>query len=447
MYLAGFDGNWLANPFWTSRFMLAHADELRLARASVLAECWIDTHLGADVAPVADADAGIIASDHAPEQNGAGRINQRFPNSTNYQESIPERNYRLSNFSQTRREHFQELRAYLGLSAFGLADFRKLAHSLVDLATQTDKGLVLAAHALETLRQRHIILPTLAVIERVCAEAVTRVNRRIYRALLEPLQPHHKRGLDNLLNVAPDTNITWLMWLRQSPLKPNSRHMREHIERLNILQSLALPDGTGRQIHQNRLLKMAREGAQMQPYDLAKFEDERRYATLVALAIEGMATVIDELIDLHDRIMVKVFSAAKNKHQEQFQKQGKAINDKVLLYSKVGRALVAAKESGADPYAAIEAVIPWAAFAQSVTDAAELAQPATFDHLHLVGDHHSMLRRYTPELLDVFRLNAAPAAQAVLDAIEIVRCRRRAACPLRAMLAWPGQGTRYSTAL
>lgn len=93
----------------------------------------------------------------------------------------------------------------------------------------------------------------------------------------------------------------------------------------------------------------------------------------------------------------------------------------MLLYSKVGRVLVAAKESGADPYAAIEAVIPWTAFAQSVTDAAQLAQPTTFDHLHLVADHHSMPRRYTPELLDVLRLNATPAAQTVLDAIDILR--------------------------
>lgn len=54
---------------------------------------------------------------------------------------------------QTRREHFQELRVYLSLSAFGLPDFRKLAQSLADLAMQTDKGLVLAAQALETLRQ------------------------------------------------------------------------------------------------------------------------------------------------------------------------------------------------------------------------------------------------------------------------------------------------------
>jgi hypothetical protein len=304
---------------------------------------------------------------------------------------------------------------------FGLSDFCKLVHSLSDLAMQTDKAVVLAAHSLDTLRHKRIILPGLAVIERACAEAVTRANRRIYRALIEPLERHHKRSLDNLLNVAPDMSITWLVSLRQSPLKPNSRYTREHIERLKVFQSLALPDGLGRQIHQNRLLKMAREGAQMTPRDLAKFEDERRYATLAALAIEGMATVTDELVDLHDRIMVKLFSAAKNKHQQDFQKQGKAINDKVRLYSKIGHALVEAKESGRDPYAAIEAILPWSDFAKSITEASQLAQPESFDHLSLVGEQYSTLRRYTPEFLDVLKLKAAPAAQAVLDAIDLLR--------------------------
>ena len=49
----------------------------------------------------------------------------------------------------------------------------------------------------------------------------------------------------------------------------------------------------------------------MTPADLAKFEVQRRYATLVALAIEGMATVTDEIIDLHDRIIGKLFNAAR----------------------------------------------------------------------------------------------------------------------------------------
>jgi TnpA family transposase len=154
-----------------------------------------------------------------------------------------------------RNEHLHELRIYLGLSVFGLPDFRKLVHSLSDLAMQTDKAIILAAHSLEMLRQKRIILPALTVIERACAEAVTRANRRIYRTLIEPLEQHHRRSLDNLLNVAPGMNITWLVWLRQSPLKPNSRHMREHIERLKVFRSLALPDGLGRQIQHAGLNK------------------------------------------------------------------------------------------------------------------------------------------------------------------------------------------------
>ena len=41
---------------------------------------------------------------------------------------------------------------------------------LTDLAMQTNKGLLLAEHALETLRQRRVILPALTVVERACAE-------------------------------------------------------------------------------------------------------------------------------------------------------------------------------------------------------------------------------------------------------------------------------------
>jgi hypothetical protein len=159
-----------------------------------------------------------------------------------------------------------------------------------------------------------------------------------------------------------------------------------------------------RQVHQNRLLKIAREGGQMTPADLAKFEPQRRYATLAALAIEGTATVIDEIIDLHDRILGKLFNAARNKHQQQFQASGKAINDKLKLYGRIGQALLEAKLSGADPFAAVEAVMPWDAFAESVTEAQKLAQPGDFDFLHRVGESYATLRRYAPAFLDVLKL-------------------------------------------
>ncbi|HAV6218966.1 TPA: Tn3-like element ISAcsp1 family transposase, partial [Acinetobacter baumannii] len=224
-----------------------------------------------------------------------------------------------------------------------------------------------------------------------------------------------------LLNRKEGSKLTILGWLRQSPAKPNSKYMLEHIERLKCLQAIDLPEDIGKHVHQNRLLKIAREGGQMTPADLARFESQRRYATLVAIVVESMATITDEIIDLHDRIIGKLFAIAKNKHQQQFQSSGKAINDKVRLYGLIGKALLDAKQNGSDPFAAIETVISWDAFAASITEAEKLAQPEDFDFLPRIGESYATLRRYAPELLAILKLRAAPAAKDMLAAVELLR--------------------------
>ncbi|MEZ7186204.1 hypothetical protein QVM19_32370, partial [Pseudomonas aeruginosa] len=75
----------------------------------------------------------------------------------------------------------------------------------------------------------------------------------------------------------------------------------------------------------------------------------------------------------------------------------KAINAKVRLFGRIGQALIEAKQAGRDPFAAIEAVMSWDAFAESVTEAQKLAQPEDFDFLHRIGESYATLRRYAPE--------------------------------------------------
>ncbi|WP_028215621.1 Tn3 family transposase, partial [Paraburkholderia mimosarum] len=322
---------------------------------------------------------------------------------------------------QTRREHIIELQAALQLRLLTVDDYRPAVQALVDLATQTDKGLVLAQALVGYLRQLAILLPGANVIERICAEAVTRATRRIYDVLTASLSDEHRKRLDQLLTRRDDGRMTWLAWLRLPPGKASSRQMLKHIDRLKILQAIELPAGLDRMVHRNRLLKIAREGAQMTPADLARFEKQRRHATLVAIVTEATATVTDEIVDLHDRIIGRLFNAAKRKHQEQFHRSGKAINDKVRLYGKLGRALLDAKENGGDAFKAIESVMSWEAFTKSVNEAEQLAQPEAFDFLHQIGDHYATLRRYVPAFLDILKLRAAPAANDVLDAVDTIR--------------------------
>jgi TnpA family transposase len=121
----------------------------------------------------------------------------------------------------TRREHLLELRAYLGTVPFGLTHFRQMVHTTTELAMQTDKGVVLAAGVLDRLRQQHTIVPALDVVERICAEAITRANKRIYAALSEPLTSAHRQRLDELLLPHKEgSKTTKLAWLRLSPKKP-----------------------------------------------------------------------------------------------------------------------------------------------------------------------------------------------------------------------------------
>ncbi|XAS69268.1 DUF4158 domain-containing protein [Micrococcaceae bacterium Sec5.7] len=311
----------------------------------------------------------------------------------------------------TRREHALELQAALGLRTFTDEISGTLVDSLEEIAAQTTKPVVVATAAVGHLRARGVLLPSVNVLDRVTAEAITRGDRRVYAALTDSLTAQHRRGLDGLLSAAGQDGGTRLGWLRQSPKKPDSKAMREHIERLQRWRDLELPVEVGFAVHQNRLLKLAREGAQMTAGDLAKFEPQRRYATLAALAVESQATVTDEVVDLHDRILGKVFNAAKNRHRNQFHDAGKDINDKARLYGRLGELLVTARETGEDPFDAIDNMIGWEAFIASVNEAQALARPKDFDFLPGIRENFTMLRRYSPQFLDALVLRAAPSAE------------------------------------
>jgi hypothetical protein len=165
--------------------------------------------------------------------------------------------------SETRREHLAELQAWLNLTPFAAADYRRSVRQLAELAQQTDRGIVLAEALVKMLRQQRIIMPAIDVIERVCSEALTQGTRQVFEALTAPLSGCHYRVLDGLLALREDTKNSILIWLRQPPGSPKPKHILIHLERLKTVHELQLPDGLEHVVHQNRLLKIAREGGQM----------------------------------------------------------------------------------------------------------------------------------------------------------------------------------------
>lgn len=324
-------------------------------------------------------------------------------------------------YIDTRQDHLAIIRNALGLDSFAGADYRQCIDFLGTTALRTNSGIVLSTELIEYLRRQRILLPSIDTVERICAQAITKAERTIYALLTNALTDGQKTILDKLLSLRQNEQVGIITWLRQSPSGNNARNVLEHLERLNTIKELNLPDNLDKQVHQNRLLKMAREGAQMSTQHLNDLEPARRYATLVAILLETRSTLIDELVEMHDKIIGNIFARAKNRHAETFQKSGREINDKLRKYVDIGSILLESKITGNDPFAQIEALMGWQEFEQSVSEAKALSQPGPFDSLALIGRHYAVVRRYAPDLFGYLEFRAAPTAVDILTAVDVLK--------------------------
>lgn len=321
---------------------------------------------------------------------------------------------------QTRREYISILQSVYGFRIFTIIDYTVYKGLLQEIALKTDKGFVVAEELVKFLRKNKILLPATGTIERLCSEALINAEKQIYDSLSSSLSNHQKQLLDALLNLQEKSSISQLNWLKQSPQAVNSKFLLMHIKRLKTIKEINLPKDIGKDIHQNRLLKIAREGRQMTPQHLRDFEESRRYATLVAILLETKASIIDEIIEMNDKIIGSLFRYAKNTQTQKMQDSGKSMGEQLGIFFKVGSALLDAKETGEDPFDAVESVISWDALAQSISEAKNLTAKQNFDSLYFISDKYFTIKKYGGEFLKELELRSAPVAEDILKAVGIL---------------------------
>lgn len=325
------------------------------------------------------------------------------------------------NRDSTRWEQISELKLALGLRSFTAKEFDKYLRKLVVLAKQTDKGEVIAEALIKYLRQDNILIPDISVIERIASEAITIGSKEFYIELTKGLSEQKLSELNELLKIKQSTKISYLAWLQQPTNIPKPKHILLHIERLHFIKELNLPDVLGKNVHHNRLIKLAKEGRNMFARDIQKLEQNRRYATILAIILETKASIIDEIVELNDKILSSIFNKAKNNHHAEFHSKSKSINEKLNLYLKVGHALIVARQNNINAFHAIETVISWEEFTNSINDTQQLAKPANFDSLYKLSAYYSWIKRYVPKFLDILDFKASENARELLSALLIVR--------------------------
>ncbi len=321
----------------------------------------------------------------------------------------------------TRWEHIAELKQLFNFKAFTIDLHNQYLNRLLPLAKQTDKGIIIAESFITMLREDLVIIPEVSVIERLCAEAVTIGNQEFYCDLINDLSDAHKLNLETLLKLKPSTKISFLHWLLQPAVIPKPKYMVLHINRLSYIKSLNLPSVLDKNVHHGRLIKLAKEGRNMPASEIQKFETNRRLATVTAVVLETKSSIIDEIIELNDKIFGSIFNKAKNSHINELQNNSKSINEKLNLYLKIGKALINAKQNNENPFQGIEAIISWDEFTQYINDTHQLARPKNFDSLYRINSYYSWIKRYTMEFLEILEFKASKNTLELLQALKVVK--------------------------
>jgi TnpA family transposase len=203
----------------------------------------------------------------------------------------------------TRSEHLREIEKAFGFRHFNVSTYKEITKWLLPIALSTDKGMALVTAVIEEMRVRKIIIPALSTVERLAWEVRRRAQKLVFKQLTDRLTDTQRRQLDGLLVRQLDKQRTDLVWLRQSPGPPTPNNFNKVVERLEFIRSLKLDPQWRQQIHQNRLIDLSRTGAKYTPPHLARLDDLRRYATLVAFLLDTSETLVDQAIDMHDRMM------------------------------------------------------------------------------------------------------------------------------------------------
>jgi TnpA family transposase len=335
--------------------------------------------------------------------------------------------YRAS--EQNRRRHAAELQDRLRLRPFGTRSAAELTGWLLPHAIENDRLAHLAELAAEECRRRRIIVPPSHTLERLCVEVRYRARREVQRRLIDGLSPEQRHRLDVLTQRRAETSQSWLAWLRQMPEATKPVAMLGLIERLGHVRAIDLDPARGHRVHQARLARLCREAHRTTAQHIAEYERQRRHATLVAVTLDLVASLTDHAVDLFDRLIGTMFRKAEGRHARAFQADGRAINEKVRLYARVGAALIAAREAKQDAFDAITAVLPWDRFRETVAEAEALARSDEFDAYQMLGEHYAGVRRWSPAFLATFTFQGVPAAAPLLRAIDMLRSMNNASSP------------------
>lgn len=321
----------------------------------------------------------------------------------------------------TRREHFREAVEHLGLRSCAGADRRDLLDHATSEAMSSDKGSAIIPALLQQLRDRRIVPPAPARIERIAAAGRARARRLTADAMIVGIDAAKMARIERLLISDPSLKRTPIAWLRDFAESPSASNLMAILERLAYVRAFELDPKMTERVSEWRFRQLAREGAAAPAFLLDEYGPRRRRATLVAQLLDLETRLSDAAVGMFVRVMSGLFTKARKSVERRYQATAKEVADLMRLLSSTIDVLAMAKDAKQDPFQALDKEIGWGRLLAAKPKAAELGRKADEDPLVKAGERYMTVRRFAPKFLESFTFRAASEKHPLLGALDLLK--------------------------
>ena len=321
----------------------------------------------------------------------------------------------------TRYEHLDAIRAAFGIRGFTQPDFREISSWLLSVALATTSGEALAEALLSELRRRAIAAPGPTVIEKLVSFTMLQADRHVARMLIAGMPDTRLRALDALLEVPPGSTVSLLAWMRDVTGATNAKALVGLITRLDATRALGIDPAVLSEIHEERIRRLAQEGARLTAQHFRALTPLRRRAALVVTVLDTATRLTDEIVGLFDRLIGRLFRRAERRSASRVQQDARAINDTLRMLADVGDALVRVRAEGGDVGEAVEAVVSWERLPAVLAEARRLIRPEGPDYAAVAADSHALLRRIGPAFLAASTFRGVRAVNPLIEAAAVLK--------------------------
>jgi TnpA family transposase len=246
--------------------------------------------------------------------------------------------------SGTRRRHVPIIRKYLGVKPFG-DDGLALLHRVVREAARTKEDLAdLINVGIEELVRQSFELPGFTTLLEEAQRGRTEVNRAVCTRVYEDLGTQGREQIDRLWRD-PGTEPRTKAWntLKQDPGSPTLTHLKELVDRHQLLVSLQLAVGALDELPVSKIHQFAAEARSLDAARMQEMERYKRYTLAAALLRVQLSRVLDDLGQMFIKRMMRIHRRAKEalalhhlKHQDRTDTLVRTLREVVTAYQTDG---------------------------------------------------------------------------------------------------------------